>query len=196
MDRDKTLRFTQTALLAALSFVAFYFFKIKITLPGGGSTFFHLGNTFTALGAMLIGGVYGGLAGGIGLALADIASGDPIYAPTTFFLKLIIGLVTGFVAHRIGHIQEKHTPREYFFWSVLAPVCGLGINIITDPIVGFFRNKYVFGMDTDLSYIAGKLTAGVTFVNAVLSCFCAVFLYHALRPALLKSGLIPQKVRQ
>ena len=188
-NRITILKLTQTALLAALSFVAFSYFKIRITLPGGGSTYFHLGNTFAALGAMLIGGIYGGLAGGIGLALADLHNGEPIYAVTTFFLKMIIGLVTGFVAHRIGHINEKKGSKQYFKWSVIAPAIGLGVNIITDPVVGFFRNKFIMGLDTDLSYIVGKLTAGVTFVNALLSCICVVILYNALRPALKKAGL-------
>lgn len=184
------LKVTETALLAALAYIAFQFFKIPITLPGGSSTYFHLGNTFAALGAMLIGGIYGGLAGGIGLALADLTSGEPIYAVTTFFLKLIIGLVTGLVAHKIGHINEKNR-KEYFPWSIIAPAIGLGVNIITDPVVGFLRNKFLFGLDTDLSYIAGKLTAGVTFVNAILSCICVVILYNILRPALGKAGLLP-----
>lgn len=184
------LKITETALLAALAYIAFQFFKIPITLPGGGSTYFHLGNTFAALGAMLIGGLYGGLAGGIGLALADITSGEPIYALTTFFLKLIIGLVTGLVAHKIGHINEK-SRKQYFPWSIIAPAVGLGVNIITDPVVGFFRNRYLFGLDTDLSYIVGKLTASVTFVNALLSCICVVILYNILRPALGKAGLLP-----
>ena len=59
------------------------------------------GNTFTALTALLLDGVSGGLAGAIGLALADIMAGDPGYAVTTFILKFIIGLVCGGVAHRI-----------------------------------------------------------------------------------------------
>lgn len=189
-NNETVLKVTETALLAALAYIAFQFFKIPITLPGGSSTYFHLGNTFAALGAMLIGGVYGGLAGGIGLAIADITSGEPIYAVTTFFLKLIIGLVTGLVAHKIGHINQK-SKKEYFKWSIIAPVIGLGINIITDPVVGFIRNKYLLGIDTDLSYIIGKLTASVTFVNAVLSCICVVILYNILRPALSKAGLLP-----
>ena len=189
-NHDSILKVAEAALLAALAYIAFQFFKIPITLPGGSSTYFHLGNTFAALGAMLIGGVYGGLAGGIGLALADITSGEPIYAVTTFFLKLLIGLVTGFVAHKIGHINEK-SKKDYFKWSIIAPAVGLGINIIADPLVGFFRNKYLLGLDTDLSYIVGKLTAGVTFVNALLSCICVVILYNLLRPALNKAGLLP-----
>lgn len=176
-------------LLAALSYVAFQFFKIPITLPGGSSTYFHLGNTFAALGALLLGGVYGGLAAGIGLSIADLTSGLPVYAVTTIFLKLIIGLVTGLVAHKIGHINDKTDAKQIWKWSLIAAVCGLGINIITDPVVGFLRNNYLLGVNTELSYIVGKLTAGVTFVNAVLSCICTVILYNVLRPALKKAGI-------
>ena len=62
-------------IMAALSFVAYEFFRIPNVFGTGSS--FHLGNTFTALTAMLLDGVSGGLAGAIGLALADIMAGDP-----------------------------------------------------------------------------------------------------------------------
>ena len=62
-------------IMAALSFVAYEFFRIPNVLGTGSS--FHLGNTFTALTALLLDGVSGGLAGAIGLALADIMAGDP-----------------------------------------------------------------------------------------------------------------------
>ena len=89
--------------MAALSLVAYEFFRIPNVFGSGSS--FHLGNTFTALTAMLLDGVSGGLAGAIGLALADILAGDPGYAITTFILKFIIGLVCGFVAHKVIHLK-------------------------------------------------------------------------------------------
>ena len=55
---------------AALSFIAYEFFRIPNVFGTGSS--FHLGNTFTALTAMLLDGVSGGLAGAIGLSMADI----------------------------------------------------------------------------------------------------------------------------
>ena len=61
-----------TGVMAALSLVAYLFFRI----PFYGGSSFHLGNTFTALTALLLDGVSGGLAGAIGLALADILAGD------------------------------------------------------------------------------------------------------------------------
>lgn len=78
--------------MAALSFVAYEFFRIP--MPGTGSSF-HLGNTFTALTALLLDGVSGGLAGAIGLAMADLVAGDPGYAVTTFCSSSSSGLSAG-----------------------------------------------------------------------------------------------------
>ncbi len=76
-----TKKITMIALMAALSFVAYSFFRIPY---GSSGASFHLGNTFTVLAALLLDGVSGGLAGAIGLSLADLAAGDPGYAITTF----------------------------------------------------------------------------------------------------------------
>ena len=54
-----------TGVMAALSLVAYLFFRV----PFYGGSSFHLGNTFTALTALLLDGVSGGLAGAIGLLL-------------------------------------------------------------------------------------------------------------------------------
>ena len=189
-----TQKLAISALFAALSYISFQFLKIPIKLPGaGGSTYFHLGNTFVVLGALFLGGVYGGLAGGIGMAIADITSGEPIYAITTLFLKLMIGLIAGGVAHKIGHINEKKETKQYMIWCSLAALMSLGANIILDPVVGFLRNKYLFGLDAHLTDIVMKLTAGVTFVNAVLSMIAVCILYRGLRPAIGKSGFLQRK---
>ena len=54
----------------------------------------------------MLDGVSGGLAGAIGLALADIMAGDPGYAITTFILKFIIGIVCGVFAHKVFKLQD------------------------------------------------------------------------------------------
>ena len=104
------MKLAQTALLAALCFVSFTFLQIKIPMPGGDATSLHIGNAFCVLGALLLGGWYGGLAGAIGMTIADLM--DPIYitgAPKTFFLKLCIGLIVGLVAHHIAKIKTALT---------------------------------------------------------------------------------------
>ena len=100
------MKLIQTALLAALCFVSFTYIQIKIPIPGGDYSSFHIGNAFCVLAALLLGGLYGGIAGAIGMTIADLI--DPAYfivAPKTFILKLCIGLITGFIAHKIAKIS-------------------------------------------------------------------------------------------
>ena len=98
-----------TGVMAALSLVAYLFFRV----PFYGGSSFHLGNTFTALTALLLDGVSGGLAGAIGLALADILAGDPgLCRHRPSVLKFIIGITCGAVAHKVFKLREldKHAP--------------------------------------------------------------------------------------
>ena len=60
MKNQTALKIAFTGLLAALSYVVFTFLQIKIPLPGGDATSIHLGNAVCVLGALLIGGFYGG----------------------------------------------------------------------------------------------------------------------------------------
>ena len=146
-----------------------------------------------ALTAMLLDGVSGGLAGAIGLALADVVAGDPGYAVTTFILKFIIGITCGAVAHKVFKLREldKHTP-GYLAKVIVAAASGLLLNVFTDPFLGYFRNVYIFGQEYTIAKALTKITGGVTFVNSVASTVCVVILYLALRPALERANLLPR----
>ena len=185
------MKIAQTALFAALCYVIFTYLQIKIPMPGGDATSIHLGNAFCVLAALLLGGWYGGLAGAIGMGIADVM--DPIYitgAPKTFILKLCIGLITGLVAHKIAKINESTDKKYIFKWSLLASVAGLAFNVIADPIVGYFYKQYILGQPQEVASILAKLSAGATFVNAIVSTILVVILYNAIRPALIKANLI------
>ena len=188
---ETVIKLAQTALMAALCFVSFTFLQIKLPLPGGNATSLHIGNAFCVLAALILGGWYGGLAGAIGMGIADVM--DPVYitgAPKTFVLKLCIGLVVGLVAHHIARINES-TDRKYICrWSLIASVAGLGFNVIADPLVGFFYNQYIMGQPQQMAEVLAKWSTGATFVNAVVSVVLVGVLYNALRPVLLKTGLI------
>lgn len=190
--RNQTIiKLSQTALMAALCFVSFTFLQIKIPMPGGDATSIHIGNTFCVLGALMLGGWYGGLAGAIGMTIADLL--DPVYivgAPKTFFLKLCIGLIVGFVAHRIAKINESTDKKYVLRWSILSSVVGLGFNVIADPIVGYFYKQYILGQPQEVASILAKWTAAATFVNAVVSTILVVLLYNILRPILRKANLM------
>ena len=152
-------RISIIGVMAGLSFVAYEFFRI----PFAGGSSFHLGNTFTALTAMLLDGVSGGLAGAIGLALADVLAGDPGYAFTTFILKFIIGLVCGAAAHRLLHTRSGKADGGpgYLLRVTGAAFSGLFVNVFTDPLLGYFRDRYIFGQTVEVASVLVKVTGGV-----------------------------------
>ena len=167
------------------------YLQIKIPVPGGDATSLHIGNAFCVLAALLLGGWYGGLAGAIGMTIADLL--DPVYilvAPKTFVLKLCIGLITGLIAHKIAKISESNDSKYIFKWSLIASIGGLAFNVIADPIVGFFYKQYILGQPQDAAMILAKLSAATTFINAVVSVILVAIIYNAIRPILKKSGLL------
>lgn len=188
MSRTHTQKLALTGLFAALSYVVFTFLQFKISLPGGDATSVHLGNAVVVLGALLLGGPLGGLAGAVGMSIGDLM--DPVYVvyvPKTFVLKLGIGLVTGLVAHSLGHIRERTDPRELGRWAAAAAAAGLGFNCIFDPLVGYWYKRLLLGKPAAELTLAWNI--GATALNAVLSAVVAVLVYLALRPALERSEL-------
>ena len=182
------LKLVMTGVFAALSYVVFTFLQIKITLPGGDATSIHLGNAVCVLGALLLGGFYGGLGGAIGMTIGDLL--DPyyiIYAPKTFLLKLCIGLITGLIAHKLGHISTEHDTSKVLRWTIAAAVGGLLFNVIFDPLVGYFYKRMILGKPAADVTLAWNIAS--TSINAVTSTIVSVAVYMALRPALKKSDL-------
>ena len=177
------------ALFAALSYIGFQVFRFDIPV-GTDKTAFHLGNTFVALGALFIGGAMGGAAGAVGLTIADLTSGYATSAPKTFILKLLIGLIVGFIAHRGFKINEISEKKKLLLATVLSAAGGLLFNIVADPLVGYIYKQYVLGMPQEISAAFAKIAALATSVNAVTSVVFSTLLYLALRPVLKKEGFL------
>ena len=188
LEDGRIYKLALTGLFAALSYVVFTFLQIKITLPGGDATSIHLGNAVCVLGALILGGFYGGLGGALGMTIGDLF--DPIYvvyAPKTFLLKLCIGLITGLVAHKIGRINESSDKRHVFRFVVAASVCGLLFNVIFDPLVGYFYKLAILGKPAADLVLAWNIAS--TSINAVTSAAAAVVIYMPLRSTLIRAGL-------
>lgn len=188
MKNENISKVIFTGVMAALSYVVFTFLQIKITLPGGDATSIHLGNAVCVLGALLLGGFYGGLGGAIGMTIGDLL--DPVYvvyAPKTFLLKLCIGLITGLIAHTLGHISTETDNRKVWKWTLAAAVGGLLFNVIFDPLIGYFYKLVILGKPAAELALAWNIAS--TSINAVISTIASVAVYMALRPALKKSGL-------
>lgn len=181
------------AMFAALCYVGFAFFQIKIPV-GDDSTSFHLGNVFCVLAALCIGGLWGGLAGAVGMTIGDLF--DPVYitsAPKTFILKLGIGLIAGLVAHKVFHLShEKARKVPLPVATVLSCCAGMVFNIVADPLVGYFYKMYVMGVPQDAAKLLAKISSLTTSVNAVIAIIAASIFYLALRPALRRMKLLPE----
>ncbi len=189
MKKNAVLKLSITALMAALCYVAFTFLQIKIPTPVG-YTSFHLGNTFCVLGALLLGGLPGGVAGAIGMGIGDIL--DPVYitvAPKTIILKLGIGLVTGLVAHKLFKINTK-SGKDLKKAIVLSSGAGMLFNCIGEPLFSYLYYLIILGNgEKAITYLAlAKFVT--TFINAILAIIIASVIYLALYPRLKESGLL------
>ena len=92
------------ALFAALSCVATM--SIRIPTPGTGG-YIHPGDAIVILSGVILGPVWGFLAGGIGSALSDLIGGYFIYVPITFVIKGPVALAAGLLYQKVGKNQKS-----------------------------------------------------------------------------------------
>ena len=186
-----TRTLTMAALFAALCYIGFAYFKIDIPV-GMEKTAFHLGNVFCVLAALLLGGLWGGLSGAVGLTIADLTTAYVTSAPKTFVLKLGIGLITGLIAHKVFKISQSCSRKVPLpIATVLSCAGGMVFNMVADPLVGYFYKMYVLGVPQKAASIWVKIGALTTAVNALVAVIVATVLYLALRPALKRTRLLP-----
>lgn len=189
---NKTLKIAIIGLMSALAYISFTFLQIKIPTPGG-TTSFHLGNTFCVLAALLLGGIPGGLAGAIGMGIGDLL--DPTYvtyAPKTIILKLLIGVFTGIFAHRIFKINnpKNNTNSKLFIYVIISSAAGMLFNIIGEPIFGYFYNLFILGTPQKAAATLASWNAITTLINAILTIILSSSIYLIIRPRLVKNNLL------
>ena len=92
------------ALFAALSCVATM--SIRIPTPGTGG-YIHPGDAIVILSGVILGPVWGFLAGGIGSALSDLIGGYFIYVSITFVIKGLVALAAGLLYQKVGKNQKS-----------------------------------------------------------------------------------------
>lgn len=187
--QEETMRkLVFAGVFAAITYVVFTFLSIRIPTPGAGQVSVHLGNAFVVLGALLLGSMYGGIGGAIGLTIADLI--DPVYiveAPITFVIKLLMGILVGLIAHKAGHISTETDRKKTFRWVVIATVAGLAFNAVFDPLLRYFYKILILGKPA--AEVSFAINFAVTLVNSVVSAVIVVLLYQALRTPLKKMGL-------
>lgn len=98
------------ALFAALSCVATM--SIRIPTPGT-SGYIHPGDAVVILSGVILGPVWGFLAGGIGSALSDLIGGYFIYVPITFVIKGLVALAAGLLYQKVGKTRRAATLQSF-----------------------------------------------------------------------------------
>lgn len=145
----KTKKLTMTALLIAVTTLA----TMIIHLPFPGiQGYLNLGDGVLLFAAMLLGPVGGFVVGSIGSALADLLLGYAVYAPFTFIVKGLEGLVCGALFYKM---EKKN--------RVLAALVGQLV-----MTVGYFITEiFLYGTKTALVSYLPNLAQGL--VGAALA---------------------------
>lgn len=164
MNSTKILKLVTASLLAALTCVATMVIQVPTPVTNG---YIHLGDGFVILSGILLGPVYGALAGGIGSMLADLLTGYMAYVPVTFVIKVCAALLAG-VVYKALH---KKTGKSH-----LIPVITGGICAAIVIALGYFAAE-----STILGYgLAAAASIPHNFVQGIFGIIISAVLFEAL----------------
>ncbi|MBQ7086857.1 MAG: ECF transporter S component [Clostridia bacterium] len=169
-------------MMAAIIYVATVYLRIQVPTPTG-PTNLKVANILILLAGMMFGGVYGGLAAGIGSMLFDLTNSEYITsAPFTFIFFFIMAFVCGKIANANGKngLDTKQ--------NIVASICGagsywclyIGKNIIEMVIAG---SAFVPAV---IATAPKMITSGINVVTAIV---CAVLLAVPMNKALGRAGV-------
>ena len=137
-----------TAVIAVLTlFVSF-------PLPvGEGGAYLNAGDVAIYFAAWALGPVGGAVTAAVGSAIADLLHGAAIYAPATFVIKGLMGLICGVLFKKLRYgslpIAGLVMPLGYFAFE-------LALYGITAALYGLWTNaiQYAFGVICGIAVIA------------------------------------------
>jgi uncharacterized membrane protein len=110
--------------------------------PTGG--FFNLGDAIVMTTALIFGPIIGGVAGGLGSALADLLLGYSAFAPFTLIIKGLEGFVIGIIAGGPGKTSCVKLAIAWIvggviivggYWVAEAFIMGLGVTVANAEII-------------------------------------------------------------
>ena len=123
------------ALFSALIAITTLIVRIPIPATKG---YFNLGDTLIFISAALLGPVFGAVCGGFGSALADVIGGYIQYAPWTFVIKGIEGLIAGIlISWLMPDFVKGKMGRGIFLLVISFTVAALWM------VTGYFFAEYV-----------------------------------------------------
>lgn len=159
-------KFTVTTLAVVavmVAVVAVLTFAVQIPIPATGG-YIHFGDVGVFFSALAFGSWIGGIAGGVGCAIADIVSGYASWAPLTLVAHGLQGLLAGYVGHKKGVVGM------IVAWAVGAIIL----------IAGYFLGEwFIYG----LGYAGALAEIGPNFVQVAVGGIVGIPLVLAIRRA-------------
>lgn len=137
MKKSVTFNLVLTALFAALACACTL--VISIPMPTGG--YVNIGDAIIYIAAIVVGPFLGGAAGAIGACIADIILGYAFYAPATFIIKGIEGIVCGIMYFAVLK-NAKPFVRRLVSMLVAGMAMSIGYFLFDWAIVGFAAALY------------------------------------------------------
>lgn len=168
--------------MAAIVFVLTYFVKIQIPTPTG-PVMFKTANIFILLSGLLLGGVRGGLAAGIGSMIYDLL--DPAYVTEswiTFIRFFLIAFICGVIAY------ARKSNGENKAQNVIAAAVGAFSSVALYAVQCVVK-LMITGSSFSAAFVASLPKLSVSAINAVIALVFAVILVFPLRAALKRAGV-------
>ncbi len=119
-----------------------------LSIPNGAGGYIHLGDGIIFACSMILGPA-GAIAAGIGSALADVMAGYVMYAPATFVIKALMGLLVGVFYRKKDGVT-----------SFLLNIC---LFLICEGVMvgGYFIYEiFLYGLSGAIANVAANLIQG------------------------------------
>lgn len=155
---------TTLAVIAVMvAVVAVLTFAVQIPIPATGG-YIHFGDAGVYFAAFAFGPIIGGIAGGVGCAIADIISGYAYWAPLTLIAHGLQGFLAGYFGYKRG---------------LVGMVVGWAIGSIALILVYFLGEWFIYG----LGFAGALAEVGANFVQVAVGGLIGIPLVLAIRKA-------------
>lgn len=172
MKNQSRIKLT-TIVYTALSIAMVTLSTMIIKFPSVRGGYINFGDIAIFVSAVLLGRSTGFLAGGIGSAMSDIFLGYTVYAPATFIIKGIEGLLCAEIAGRKNR-EGVDIPRLVLATLLSAAWMVLGYFIFEYKIGELLFANQGFGATTAILDLPGNILQGVVSSAAALPFILAV----------------------
>jgi uncharacterized membrane protein len=147
-----------TALFAALVFVCTVVIHIHIPAPGA-TGYINFGDCAVIVCGLLLGPIYGGLAAGLGSAMADALYGHWLYVPATFIIKMLMAVCAYYVYSAICKEKDSYKIIPLTISSIVAECIMVGGYLLYETFLYTFATALLGFLPNCMQGISGVLLA-------------------------------------